>query len=170
MRILLGVLFTFCCYGLSYAESSDSPPNKLQRVHPVQVERQGLYSVKKHVKKQKIKRNAHTQPMKLRATTQLDSPAVTGQAHPVIPACEAGYEHRLAQADDMVCVSHQAAMRIANENKTATVAGKPNPMTTELNLSCKTPDYAARQATPTDNICVTRSSKALVRAQNHPDN
>ncbi|NOT17179.1 MAG: hypothetical protein HOP20_03810 [Sulfuriferula sp.] len=158
MRLLSIVLFTFCCYGLSYAESGDSSLNKVQRVH----------DVKKNIKKQKIKHKAHSQAVK--PTTATKPVVVNEQAHVVAPACKAGYEPRLAQADDMLCVTHQDAMRIANENKTAIVAGKPNPMTTNLDLSCKTPDYTPRQATPTDNVCVPRSSRALVRMQNHPDN
>jgi hypothetical protein len=52
------------------------------------------------------------------------------------------------------------------ENANAYIAGKANPMTTNLDGSCKSPNYYPRRATVDDNVCVHRSSYARAQVDN----
>lgn len=118
----------------------------------------------------KVKHKAKTPANNDKVQTPVTHPAIrnptlqTGRASQ--PLCKPGYQPRLAQPEDFTCVSHHVAQRTANENATAAVNGKPNPMTTNLDLSCKKPDYVHRRATPTDNVCVSRASSAQARVDN----
>lgn len=111
------------------------------------------------------KQRAKKQANKDKAHKPVASPAIQ-KSHANPSTCKSGYEPRLAQPGDFTCVSHHVAQRTANENATAMINGKPNPMTTNLDLSCKKPDYVHRKATPTDNVCVSRASSAQARVDN----
>lgn len=161
------IVVTMFCYNTAYAASC-KPGYELRHAYPKDHTCITHKAAKQRAKKQAIKHKTHKPVAKTAIqkgqATPVAEESQTTKAGP--SPCKPGYEPRLAQPDDFTCVSHHVAERTANENATAMVNGKPNPMTTNLNLSCKKPDYFPRKATPTDNVCVSRASSAQARVDN----